>query len=153
MKLNFKWDDDDNYHQYCMECHSETINRVYKNGKTFYKCSTCDKIHERSIVIDPAIKWRVASDGEYWHESAGVFIRSNEGKFLFFERTIFPFVHTVPSGHVDSGEDEYSAAKRECVEEVDIKPGDNLYHLASEDIAGDSCRRGGQMPTSGTHMY
>jgi 8-oxo-dGTP pyrophosphatase MutT (NUDIX family) len=141
MKLNFKWEDDGRYHQYCAYCFSETVDREYENGKTFYICSTCGKRHERSIVIDPSIKWWVADDGEYWHESAGVFIRNIDGKFLFFERTIFPFALTVPSGHVDSGEDALNTAKREVMEEVGLNIV-NLKFITTDNIKGDSCRRG-----------
>lgn len=141
MKLNFDWKDDGQYHQYCINCHAETIERVYEDDKTYYFCSTCKQRNERSIVIDPAVKWWVADDGEYWHESEGVFVRNPEGKFLFFERLIFPFALTVPSGHVDAGEDALTAARRETNEEVGIKA-DKLTEIATEDIVGDSCRRG-----------
>jgi 8-oxo-dGTP pyrophosphatase MutT (NUDIX family) len=83
----------------------------------------------------------VTKDKEYWHESAGVFIRNPAGKFLFFERLIFPFALTVPSGHIDTGEDALSAANRETKEEVGIEA-EKLVHIANEDIFGDSCRRG-----------
>jgi 8-oxo-dGTP pyrophosphatase MutT (NUDIX family) len=141
MKLNFEWSNDGKYHQYCACCYAETVDRVYEGGKTYYFCSTCKKRHERSIVIDPAIKWWVAGDGEYCHESEGVFIRNPEGKFLFFERLIFPFALTVPSGHVDTNEDALTAAYRETEEEIGLKV-DKLVDIATEDIVGDSCRRG-----------
>lgn len=141
MKLDFDWKNDGSYHQYCMHCHAETVNRLRENDKTYYSCSTCGRQHERSIVIDPAVKWWVADDGEYWHESTGVFIRNPDGKFLFFERTIFPFALTVPSGHVDANENALSAARRELEEEVGVRV-DTLVKIADEDIIGDSCRRG-----------
>lgn len=141
MKLNFDWKNDGKYHQYCTHCHAETVEREYKDGKTFYYCETCKQRHERSIVIDPAVKWWVADDGEYWHESEGVFIRNPEGKFLFFERLIFPFALTVPSGHVDIGEDALTAAYRETKEEVGLEAKE-FIKIATEDIVGDSCRRG-----------
>lgn len=140
MKLDFPWSDDSKYHQYCYNCHAETVERVYDDDKTFYFCSTCKQRHERSIVIDPAVKWWVGEDGEYWHESAGVFVRNPEGKFLFFERTIFPFAFTVPSGHVDSGEKPYISAVRELKEEAGIA-GEPI-EIVTENIIGDSCRRG-----------
>ena len=101
----------------------------------------CGQRHERSIVIDPAVTWWVSEDNEYWHESSGVFVRNLAGKYLFFERLIFPFALTVPSGHVDAGEDALTAAIRETNEEVGIKAA-KLTEIANEDIVGDSCRRG-----------
>ncbi len=49
-----------------------------------------------------------------------MFVRNPEGKFLFFERTIFPFAFTVPAGHVDAGEEPDIAALRELEEEVGL---------------------------------
>lgn len=132
---------DGTYHQYCAHCFAETVERQYTDHKTFYICSSCGKRHERSIVIDPAIKWWVGEDGEYWHESAGVFVRNSEGKFLFFERLIYPFAVTTPAGHVDTGEDALTSARRELEEEVGLAATD-LTLIGTEDIVGDSCRRG-----------
>jgi 8-oxo-dGTP pyrophosphatase MutT (NUDIX family) len=141
LKLNFDWKDDGKYHQYCAHCHAETVERVYEEGKTYYFCGTCQKRHERSIVIDPAVKWWMDDNGEYWHESTGVFVRNPSGKFLFFERNIFPFALTVPSGHVDANEEPIQSSSREIQEEVGIKA-DKLIKIATDDIVGDSCRRG-----------
>ncbi|MCB9834715.1 NUDIX domain-containing protein [Candidatus Nomurabacteria bacterium] len=141
MKLNFKWKDDGTYHQYCIGCNAEEVERIYKEDKTYYFCSYCKKQYERSIVIDPGIKWWIDNDLEYWHESAGVFIRNPDDKFLFFERNIFPFALTVPSGHLDTNENPLDSAKRETEEEVGIKP-KNLTSITTENIVGDSCRRG-----------
>lgn len=120
---------------------AETVERIVEDGRTYYTCKTCNKKHERSIVIDPAIVWWVADDGEYWHESAGMFICNPEGKFLFYERLMFPFAVTVPAGHVDAGEDPRDTARRETEEEVGYKA-DKFIAIASDDIVGDSCRRG-----------
>lgn len=141
MKLNFPYENDGTYHQYCIGCHAETVERVRENNRTYYHCDTCQSHNERSIVIDPAVQWWTAKDGEYWHESAGVFVRNPEGKFLFFERLMFPFALTIPAGHVDANEDGYTAALRETAEEIGYHA-TRLLTIAEEDIIGDSCRRG-----------
>jgi len=142
VKLDFEWADDAGYHQYCAVCHAETVSRESDEaGRTLYRCWTCRRRHERSIVIDPRVRWWVGADGEYWHESAGVFVVNRHGRLLLFERTIYPFAFTVPSGHVDVGEEPATAARRELKEEVGINC-DSLLPVASEDIVGDSCRRG-----------
>jgi 8-oxo-dGTP pyrophosphatase MutT (NUDIX family) len=150
MKLNFDWKNDGKYHQYCIHCHAESVEKVVEDGKTCYFCATCKQRHERSIIIDLAIKWWITDDGEYWHESAGIFIRNSKGKFLFFERLMFPFAMTVPAGHVDSGEEPIEAAKREAEEEVGLTNGKPML-IVSEDIIGDSCRRG--CDTHHWHVY
>lgn len=126
-----------------MNCHKETVERQFSKGKSYYYCSSCKQTLERSITIDPEIVWWVGKDKEYWHESGGAFIRNPKGQFLFFERLQFPFVLTVPAGHVDSGETPLVATRRETIEEVGLnaKPADYLK-IATEDIIGDSCSRG-----------
>lgn len=141
MKLDFPYANDGFYHQYCIDCKSETINRLYREGLTFYHCRTCGIENERSIVIDPVVKWWLDTDLEYWHESAGVFVRNKQWEYLFFKRTIFPFSLTVPSGHVDVGESPFESAKRELEEEIGLRT-DSLVYIGTEDIKGDSCRRG-----------
>lgn len=144
MKLNFSWQDDGKYHQYCINinCHAETVERVHEDDMAFFYCRTCEQRNERRVVIDPTMKWWIADDGEYWHESAGVFLRNPDGKFLFFERTIFPVsALTVPAGHVDAGELPGQSAVRELHEEVGLEAR-RIRHVASENIMGDSCRRG-----------
>jgi 8-oxo-dGTP pyrophosphatase MutT (NUDIX family) len=141
VRLDFGWDDDGGYHQYCVGCHAEAVSREYDDGRTFYRCGRCGQRRERSIVIDPRVRWWVGADGEYWHESAGVFVLDPTGRLLVFERTVYPFALTVPSGHVDAGEEPAAAARRELTEEVGFTCG-FLLPLATEDIMGDSCRRG-----------
>ncbi len=134
---------DSSYHQYCLNCWHEAVERVQKDGKTYYSCKECHKTQDRSLVVDPAITAWLDDSRVYWHESAGVFVCNTEGQVLLFKRTIFPFSMTVPSGHVDSGEDPLTAARRELAEETNINV-DNieLRELATEAIHGDSCRRG-----------
>jgi 8-oxo-dGTP pyrophosphatase MutT (NUDIX family) len=131
------------YHQYCIGCFAETVQRVTQDGKTYYHCQTCRKTLARSLVLDPTIKSWIDDDGEYCHESSGVFIRRSDRRILFFQRTIFPFSLTVPSGHVDDKEDPNNAACREVYEEVGLHTSpDELYTLSSDVVNGDSCRRG-----------
>jgi 8-oxo-dGTP pyrophosphatase MutT (NUDIX family) len=140
--LDFDWAHDGRYHQYCAACHAETVSREYDEAtRTFYRCSTCGVRHERSIVLDPRVVWWVGPDGEYWHESIGVFVFDRAGRLLLFERTIYPFALTVPSGHVDTGEEPAAAASRELKEEVGLTA-QRLVPVACDDILGDSCRRG-----------
>ncbi|MCA9331414.1 NUDIX hydrolase [Candidatus Saccharibacteria bacterium] len=141
VKLDFEWKDDGQYHQYCEKCHAETISRVKDGERTQYACSSCNGRYDRSIVVDPGLVWWVDEEQNYWHESAGVFIRNDNSEFLFFDRIIFPFSLTIPSGHVDKGEDAMTAAKREVSEEVGLTV-ENIREVAVADVWGDQCRRG-----------
>jgi 8-oxo-dGTP pyrophosphatase MutT (NUDIX family) len=141
VRLDFGWADDGEIHQYCFQCHEEAVERVRCAGRTFYDCGECGVRSDRSIVVDPSVRWWIGLDQEYWHESAGVFVRDPLDRFLFFERTAYPFVLTVPAGHVDVGEDAFTAARRELAEETAIEAA-TLTLLGVDDLVGDSCRRG-----------
>jgi 8-oxo-dGTP pyrophosphatase MutT (NUDIX family) len=132
----------DRLREFCINCDSETVERVREDGRTLFYCRACGSRAERRIVLDPAMIWRVDENGRIWHESVGVFVRNRHGEFLFFKRTIFPVAAlTVPSGHVDTGETPEQAAIRELCEEAGLEAS-RLVHIASHHIPGDSCRRG-----------
>lgn len=142
MKINFPIPDKNQYHQFCLHCHSENIHRIIRNGRTLYKCENCNKETPRLLVIDPKIIWWVDKDTrDYWHESAGVFLINSKQKILFFERSLYPFALTIPAGHVDINETPINAAKRELREETGITI-DYIQLFSDEDIIGDKCRRG-----------
>jgi hypothetical protein len=86
-----------------MSCKTETVDQVNVQGKVEYHCLTCGHTNNRAIYF---YKHKVWQDkvGELWHESAGVFVRNRQGKYLFFQRTEFPFALTIPAGHVDKKE-------------------------------------------------
>jgi 8-oxo-dGTP pyrophosphatase MutT (NUDIX family) len=130
--------------QYCMQCGSQTVARVYRDGLTYYHCRSCNATLERSLVIDSGIKWWVdEATGEYWHESVGVFVFNEANKALFFQRRIYPFALTIPAGHLDKGEHPEVAVVRELEEETGIKIRQDGVRLFSiEDVIGDECRRG-----------
>lgn len=142
MKITFPLPTDGQYHQYCPQCHSENINRIFEGEKTFYLCSQCGSKSPRLIVIDPKTIWWIDKNTqEYWHESVGVFVFNKDNKALFFERTIFPFALTIPAGHLDTGENADEAVKRELGEEAGLKA-DRINIFSEEDVIGDQCRRG-----------
>ncbi|MFA5131225.1 MAG: NUDIX hydrolase [Patescibacteria group bacterium] len=142
MKIDFPLASDGKYHQYCQKCHSENIERIFENEKTFYLCKSCGTKSPRLIVIDPKIIWWIDKETkEYWHESVGVFVFNQLGQALFFERIIYPFAFTIPAGHLDVGEDFETAAKRELKEEAGINVS-ALNLFVEENIKGDGCRRG-----------
>ncbi len=122
----------------CIECDSEQLTR---DATGSYVCAACGAYRPRALIIDPAIAWWIASDGEYWHDTAGIFVRNPARHFLLFRRTRFPFGLTVPAGHINAGEAPALAARRELREETSIQA-EALRPLGGVDVIGDSCRRG-----------
>jgi 8-oxo-dGTP pyrophosphatase MutT (NUDIX family) len=141
MKLDVEPPGDGRSHRYCWGCRAESVEPI--DGRAGFRCAACGSAYPRSLVIDPAVRWWVDASGEYWHESAGVFVRRGDGRYLFFERIFFPQEWTVPAGHVDAGENPRIAAARELVEEVGLSadPGE-LIPFGTDDVLGDSCWRG-----------
>jgi 8-oxo-dGTP pyrophosphatase MutT (NUDIX family) len=140
MKLPFTLPDDGKVHEYCMVCYAEGVQTFKKPDEVEFHCPACGATRPRRIYNGATKHW-TTSDGTWWHESAGVFVRSQEGTFLFFELTAFPYGVTVPAGHVDKGEEPAVAAARELKEEVGIASKE-LRHIGSLDIPGDSCSGG-----------
>ncbi|MEX2971887.1 NUDIX hydrolase [Streptomyces sp. C184] len=143
MKIDFLRLRASTYGEYCLYCHAETVTWIVVDGRKRCTCASCGREAERAIVVDPGICWWTDADGEYWHESAGVFVRDSQARFLFFQRTAFPYSLTVPAGHVERGEEPKCAAARELWEEVGIRVANgDLRLIADEYLKGDVCRRG-----------
>lgn len=125
-----------------MECFSGPVERVFAEGRTYYRCDACNKISARSIVIDNGITWWISEQGTYFHESVGVLVMNEKKELLCLLRSIYPFVYSIPSGHLDAGELPMNAAIRELEEETGLVPTANIELIAEYDLHGDSCRRG-----------
>jgi 8-oxo-dGTP pyrophosphatase MutT (NUDIX family) len=140
MKIDFPLPQDDKTHKYCIECHADGVQEVMRDDMRLFGCPSCGKVSERYIHIGNGPddgKWWLDDKEEIWHESAGVFVRNPEGKYLFFERTSFPLGLTIPAGHVSHGEEHGEAVTRELEEEVGIKA-EHIRHLLDVDIE-ESC--------------
>lgn len=143
MKIDFPMLRDNTFREYCLHCHAEAVTWIVVDGRKRCTCASCGREAERAVVIDPRISWWTDAEGEYWHESAGVFVRDRCARFLFFQRTAFPYRLTVPAGHVERGEEPHRAAARELWEEVGIRVAEGELRLvADEYLRGDVCRRG-----------
>lgn len=149
MKLTVTPPHDGKFHNYCLKCQSDTIVRGEKDGQAIFTCNTCGYSADRSLFFDKRVYW-VADDGELWHESMIVFVRNRAGKFLFFDRTIYPFGLTAPAGHVDEGEEPAQTTVRELEEEVGIVSQD-LRYVATDYVTTDSCSSGAD--SHRVHIY
>ncbi len=128
--------------QFCILCFSESIEKILKDGRTYYTCHACGKTSERSIVIDNGITWWVDTNGTYYHESVGVVVLNEKKEVLCLLRKIFPFAYSIPAGHLDTGEQPERAALRELKEETGLSPSTLPELIGEFDFHGDPCRRG-----------
>jgi len=142
MKINFKIPRDGKSHSYCIACHSEKIEAFYIEGNYHYRCLGCGKVSPRIIHVEPSEVWWVdETTRDYWHESIGVFIFNQDKQILLFKRVIYPFVYTIPAGHLGEGENPMVAAIREVQEETSILL-ESTKLICEEDFAGDECKWG-----------
>ncbi len=125
-----------------MQCFSGPIDRIERENRTYYRCHACSKTSERSIVIDNGITWWTDADGVYHHESVGVVVLNERKEILCLLRTIYPFVYSIPAGHLDAGEEPKKAALRELREETGLSPQSGLELVGEFNLQGDPCRRG-----------
>ncbi len=130
---------DGKMHRYCLVCKRDGVKRLRRQDKIAYHCSACGHGDERAIYFHHQICW-LDDDRELWHAAAGVFVRDPAGKFLFYKRTEYPFVLTVPAGHIDEGETPEAAARRELHEETGLRAG-NMQPIGTDEIA-DPCSGG-----------
>ncbi|MGW1256930.1 NUDIX hydrolase [Streptomyces sp. NPDC002513] len=132
---------DDAVRHYCLRCRGASVQWRTTGPRRHCVCRACGHVADRALVLDPALRWWTDAENEYWHETAGVFVRDVRGRLLFFDRTAFPFGLTIPAGHVERHEHPDEAAVRELREETGIA-GERLEPLARTLIPGDGCRRG-----------
>ncbi len=129
--------------QYCLNCYSTKVSRIFKNNRIYYFCDECKTIKDRSLVIDNAINWWIDNENNYWHESAGVIILNEKNELLVVMRAIYPFAYSLPAGHVDKKETPMHAAQREVAEEIGINLSKTELILIQDfQLPDDSCSRG-----------
>jgi len=142
MIIDFSPPPDDLEHSYCINCKSESLTEIMHREKSQYYCAGCRSIYPRAIHFSPRICWWINPvTNEFWHESVGVFIFNRRSEILLFERTVFPFVWTIPAGHLEPGEIPRNAAVREVAEETGILLSQTEL-VTEEDVVGDSCKWG-----------
>jgi 8-oxo-dGTP pyrophosphatase MutT (NUDIX family) len=142
MKIDFHIPRDGKSHSYCIACHSEKIEAFYIEENYHFRCLACGKVSPRVIHAEPSEVWWVDDvTKEFWHESIGVFVFNAKRQILLFKRVIYPFVFTIPAGHLEVGEDPKEAGKREVEEETGIKL-ESIRLVTEENFAGDECKWG-----------
>lgn len=125
---------------YCWKCKATTVEKV--NGEQIkYKCSTCHQSSDRILIYDPQMEQKFDESGNLIHKSVGMFILNSEKEVLLFLRKKYPYLYTIPAGHISLGENPKEAAIREIKEEVNIDA-PHVDLLYEGNIFGDECLGG-----------
>lgn len=124
--------------QYCFVCGSTDVEKAKESGRNMYHCRVCGKLNARVLIYDPGMMQTFNKANELVHYSAGTLLVNEKKELLLFLRTKYPFLYTIPAGHISNGEDPKVAALRETEEEVGIIVPDAELVFESE-IAGDEC--------------
>ncbi|MBI3671224.1 NUDIX hydrolase [Candidatus Azambacteria bacterium] len=88
----------------------------------------------------PRPKEGKSRDGAPMHYSVGALIEMG-GRYLLIDRANFPFGFAGVAGHIDEGENEIQALKREVEEESGLKV-ERFRLIFEEPIFHDRCSRG-----------
>jgi len=81
-----------------------------------------------------------SKNGKEMHYAVGAVIRK-DGKYLLVDRVHFPLGFAGVAGHIDEGENEIEALKREVFEESGLKVL-NYKLLYEEEVPGNECHYG-----------
>ena len=136
--------------QYCFLCGASVVQKVNIEGRNMFQCATCGKVHERVLIYDPSMAQSFNEKNELVHYSAGIFLLNKHKELLLFLRTKYPFLYTIPAGHISKGEDPKTAALRETEEEVHIMLSDAELIFEGE-VRGDECVGGADVQY--WHLY
>lgn len=131
--------------QYCFLCGEKTQLNTNSEGE-FFIC-TVDSSHQspRAYIFDNKSPWSLENN-ELIHSTVGAIISKTvqEGPFfLLFLRRKYPFLYTLPAGHVECGESLEENIAREVIEETGLQIS-SMQPLWSEEVFQiyDPCRRG-----------
>ncbi len=106
--------------RYCFACHAENPQPRWREGRQWHACGVCGSEQERFLTWDPKLCQEFDDQDRLVHSGAGMFVMNERGEILLFKRRKFPFLWTIPGGHLEIGEDPRACAVREVAEEVGI---------------------------------
>jgi len=109
---------------YCWECGAVGPRQECSDERCFYVCSDCGARCERFRTWSPTLRQSFDEHGRLVHYGSGMIVQNERGEILLFLRRKYPFLYTIPGGHLDVGEEPSACAVRETEEEVAITPQD-----------------------------
>lgn len=127
---------------YCWTCRStDVFKETAADGVVNYICKDCGESTPRVLIYDSNMQQHFDGQDRLVHESCGIFLVNKNRKVLLFKRLKYPYLLTIPAGHLEVGESPSGCAIRETFEEVGVVV-NNLELVFCGDIEGDSCLGG-----------
>lgn len=130
---------------FCFSCHRNNVTQkmVIVDGveRIGFECSYCEKVNVRALMWDKNMIQYFDTEGSLVHEGAGMMILNQEKQLLMVKRTKYPFLWTIPGGHMNPLENPKIAALREINEEVGLEFIDAQIVFEGF-IKGDECMGG-----------
>jgi len=124
---------------FCMHCRAAPVEKVpQRDGTVRYHCHACGDEAERFLAWDPGMEQYFNKDGELVHSGGGVIVHDRSGRVLLFRQVKYPFLWTIPGGHMDADEDPRTTAARELYEETRLTA-PALHPVFAGEIRGDRC--------------
>ncbi len=140
--------------KYCFQCGAASVEKLtvdtVDGPRVQFYCKACHHIADRVNIWDPHMIQYFDTCDNLVHEGAGIIIENGRGELLFFLRTKYPFLWTIPGGHMTPSEKPKQAALREAFEEVGILL-DDARLIFEGTIEGDECMGGADIHT--WHLY
>lgn len=127
---------------FCWNCRSINVIKENANdGRVSYLCNDCHVSSPRVLIYDKNMQQHFDNKNRLIHESCGVFLTNTKGEILLFKRVKYPYLLTIPAGHLEIRETPIDCAVRETFEEVGVTIS-NPKLIFSGDIEDDSCLGG-----------
>ena len=134
--------------QFCFICGEPGVSvKITPEGEVFV-CDHAGHHSPRAFIFDGKAVYSF-ENGELIHEAAGALVRQGTGEnrqTLLFLRRKFPFLYTIPAGHIEQGHEPEGEMRREVAEESGMIVQSATALWANETlIFEDPCRRGANL--------
>ncbi len=132
--------------QYCFTCGSPDVSSQETTIGEIFVCKHAEHRNSRAFIFDGNTVYSV-ENGMLIHETVGAIVQQNKGgaqKTLLFLRRKFPYLYTIPAGHMETNCSIEDMLQRELYEETGllIDVANRIWN--SPLLLHDPCRRGGE---------
>lgn len=128
---------------YCFVCGTKNVKPIVTNNGEEYICIN-HHVHPRVFFFDSKTP-NYFEEGELIHKTVGAIIKKDmngEPHYLLFLRRKYPFLYTIPAGHLEDEQNLQSEVAREVQEETSMSVESSKLIWQHPLKLYDPCRRG-----------